>query len=60
MLKMMPGGGGIKAGQLAEAEQRMKVAESLICSMTKKERKDPSLLIGDITAASRLRFASTT
>lgn len=52
---MMPGGAGIKASQLAEAEQRMKVAESLICSMTKKERKNPSLLIGDISATSRLK-----
>ena len=55
MLKMMPGGGGVTGNQLAAAEQRMKVAESLICSMTKRERKEPNLLIGDITARSRLK-----
>mmetsp|Transcript_47734 Transcript_47734/g.74473 ORF Transcript_47734/g.74473 Transcript_47734/m.74473 type:complete len:198 (+) Transcript_47734:195-788(+) len=55
MLKMMPGGGGISQAQLAEAEARMKVAESLVCSMTKKERKDPSWLITDISGRSRIR-----
>jgi len=54
MLKMMPGAGGISDKQLAEAETRLKVSESMVCSMTKKERADPSLLVSDITARSRL------
>ena len=55
MLKMMPGAAGISAGKLAEAEERLKVSESMISSMTKKERKNPALLTTDITAQSRLR-----
>ena len=54
MLKMMPGAAGISAGKLAEAEERLKVSESMISSMTKKERKNPLLLTSDITARSRL------
>jgi len=55
MLKMMPGAAGISAGKLAEAEERLKVSESMISSMTLKERKNPALLTTDITAQSRLR-----
>jgi len=55
MLKMMPGAAGISAGKLAEAEERLKVSESMIGSMTKMERKDPSLLTMDITAQSRIK-----
>eukprot|EP00287_Rhodomonas_sp_CCMP768_P016858 CAMPEP_0202815056 /NCGR_PEP_ID=MMETSP1389-20130828/5998_1 /ASSEMBLY_ACC=CAM_ASM_000865 /TAXON_ID=302021 /ORGANISM="Rhodomonas sp., Strain CCMP768" /LENGTH=486 /DNA_ID=CAMNT_0049486931 /DNA_START=253 /DNA_END=1713 /DNA_ORIENTATION=- len=54
MLKMMPGAGGISDKQLAAAEERLKVAESMICSMTRKERADPGLLLSDISAKSRL------
>ena len=35
---------GISAAKLAEAEERLKVSESMICSMTKGERKNPALL----------------
>jgi len=54
MLKMMPGAAGISAAKLAEAEERLKVSESMIGSMTVKERKNPALLTSDITAQSRL------
>uniref|UniRef100_A0A6U6C508 Signal recognition particle SRP54 subunit M-domain domain-containing protein n=2 Tax=Guillardia theta TaxID=55529 RepID=A0A6U6C508_GUITH len=54
MLKMLPGASGISSDQLAQAELRLKIAESMINSMTKKERKNPSLLTSDITAKSRL------
>merc|ERR1719183_2446847 len=54
MLKMMPGAAGISGAKLAEAEERLKISESMISSMTKKERKNPLLLTSDITAQSRL------
>merc|ERR1719183_1370335 len=54
MLKMMPGAAGISGAKLAEAEERLKISESMIGSMTIKERKDPGLLTSDITAQSRL------
>jgi len=52
---MMPGAAGISAGKLAEAEERLKVSESMIASMTKVERKNPTLLTMDITAQSRIK-----
>merc|ERR1719263_2679442 len=45
--KMMPGMGGVDASQIAAAEDRIKIHESLIRSMTPKERRDPALLIRD-------------
>mmetsp|Transcript_12402 Transcript_12402/g.29528 ORF Transcript_12402/g.29528 Transcript_12402/m.29528 type:complete len:574 (+) Transcript_12402:81-1802(+) len=53
--KMMPGMGGIGNEQMRQAEARLKKNEAMICSMTKKERQDPGLLITDTTARSRLR-----
>lgn len=53
--KMMPGlGGQISANQIKEVEQRLKKNKSMICSMTKKERRNPELLITDPTARNRL------
>lgn len=53
--KMMPGlGGQISASQIKEVEQRLKKNRAMICSMTKKERLNPELLITDPTARSRL------
>ena len=53
--KMMPGMGGVDASQIAAAEDRIKIHESLIRSMTPKERGDPALLIRDKSALSRQR-----
>ena len=53
--KMMPGlGGQISANQIKEVEQRLKKNKSMICSMTKKERRNPDLFITDPTARNRL------
>jgi signal recognition particle subunit SRP54 len=54
MLKMMPGAAGISGAKLAEAEERLKISESMISSMTKKERSDPSLLLTSSSKTSRL------
>lgn len=54
VMKMLPGIGKISDDQLAGAEQKLKVAKSMIQSMTKKERKNPELLIVDRTSRSRL------
>mmetsp|Transcript_43960 Transcript_43960/g.133928 ORF Transcript_43960/g.133928 Transcript_43960/m.133928 type:complete len:446 (-) Transcript_43960:248-1585(-) len=54
--KMIPGmAGQIDNSKIREIEKRMKKNESMINSMTKKERSDPALLITDRTARSRLR-----
>jgi signal recognition particle subunit SRP54 len=55
LAKMMPGMGGIGNDQLQAAEARLKKNEAMICSMTKKERQNPELLIADSTARSRLQ-----
>jgi signal recognition particle subunit SRP54 len=53
--KMMPGlGGQISASQIKDVELRLKKNKAMICSMTKKERCNPELLITDSTARSRL------
>jgi len=53
--KMMPGMGGIlNSKQISEVEARLKKNKAMICSMTKKERANPELLITDSTARSRL------
>ena len=53
--KMMPGlGGQISSSQIKEVEQRLKKNRAMICSMTKKERLNPELLITDPTARSRI------
>jgi len=53
--KMLPGMGGIDPQRIAEAELKAKVHTSLIQSMTKKERRNPDLLLRDKTALSRLK-----
>jgi signal recognition particle subunit SRP54 len=40
--------------KIREAEERLKRNKAMICSMTKKERANPELLITDSTARSRL------
>mmetsp|Transcript_18172 Transcript_18172/g.37870 ORF Transcript_18172/g.37870 Transcript_18172/m.37870 type:complete len:543 (-) Transcript_18172:31-1659(-) len=55
LLKMMPGMGKIDPSKLSEAENRLKIASSLIQSMTLRERRYPELLITDRTASSRLQ-----
>jgi signal recognition particle subunit SRP54 len=53
--KMIPGmAGNIDANQMRAVEKRLKKSEAMICSMTKKERADPDLLIKDSTARSRM------
>ncbi len=53
--KMLPGlGNMIDNTQLRQVEQRIKRSEAMICSMTKKERANPALLLMDRSARSRL------
>jgi len=53
--KMMPGmAGQLSNKKMREVEKRLKLNEAMICSMTKKERADPELLITHPTARSRL------
>mmetsp|Transcript_19131 Transcript_19131/g.28865 ORF Transcript_19131/g.28865 Transcript_19131/m.28865 type:complete len:573 (-) Transcript_19131:1438-3156(-) len=53
--KMLPGmSGALDSSKVREAETRLKKCEAMICSMTKKERVNPSLLLTDSTARSRL------
>jgi signal recognition particle subunit SRP54 len=53
--KMLPGMGNVlDSSRIREVEARLKKNEAMICSMTKKERADPELLIKDKTARSRL------
>jgi len=53
--KMLPGvGSQISNSQIREVEGRLKKNEALICSMTKKERANPELLISDATSRSRI------
>mmetsp|Transcript_12501 Transcript_12501/g.20365 ORF Transcript_12501/g.20365 Transcript_12501/m.20365 type:complete len:264 (+) Transcript_12501:115-906(+) len=53
--KMLPGMGGmIDNSQMKQVELRIKRSEAMICSMTKRERADPQLLMTDKSARSRL------
>ena len=53
--KMLPGMGNmINDSQLREVETRIKRSEAMICSMNKKERANPELLLTDRSARSRL------
>ncbi len=53
--KMLPGMGNmIDNSQLKQVEQRIKRSEAMICSMTKKERANPELLLTDRSARSRV------
>jgi len=54
--KMMPGmAGALDNSKMREVEVRLKKNEAMICSMTKKERSNPELLITDKSARSRIR-----
>jgi len=54
--KMMPGmAGALDNSKMREVEVRLKKNESMIFSMTKKERANPDLLITDKSARSRIR-----
>jgi signal recognition particle subunit SRP54 len=53
--KMLPGMGNmLNNSQIKEVDGRIKRSEALICSMNKKERANPELLLTDRTARSRL------
>lgn len=53
--KMIPGVSGMMDNsKMREVEKRLKKSESMIFSMTKKERASPELLITDKTARSRI------
>ena len=53
--KMLPGlGNMIDNSQLSMVEKRIKRSEAMICSMTKKERANPDLLLMDRSARSRV------
>lgn len=55
VMKMLPGmGGQVSGSKMAEAEARLKVADSLIKSMTRQERANPELLYAAPTAFSRV------
>lgn len=55
VMKMLPGiGGQLSSSKMAEAEGKLKVADSLIKSMTKKERAYPELLMSGKSARSRV------
>jgi signal recognition particle subunit SRP54 len=54
LLKMMPGMGNISESKLSTATQKLKVADSLINSMTPAERKEPELLFKVDGASNRL------
>jgi signal recognition particle subunit SRP54 len=56
VLKLLPGVSGmLKDDQLRAGEKRLRLAESIINSMTPKERSEPDLLTTDKTASSRVR-----
>jgi signal recognition particle subunit SRP54 len=53
--KMIPGmAGNIDANQMRAVEKRLKKNEAMICSMTKKERANPDLLLKDSSSRSRI------
>jgi signal recognition particle subunit SRP54 len=53
--KMLPGMGNmLDNSQLRQVEARIKRSEAMICSMNKKERANPELLLSDRSAPSRL------
>lgn len=54
LVKMMPGMSGVSDKKLADAAGKLKVADSLINSMTKKERAQPELLFAVDSSRSRV------
>ena len=56
VMKMIPGvGNQLSADKMQKAEAKLKLADSLIKSMTKKERSQPELLFSDPTGNSRMK-----
>ena len=53
LMKMMPGANGMSDREMQEAEKSLKVAQSLIMSMTPQERQFPDMLVAGASAASR-------
>jgi signal recognition particle subunit SRP54 len=53
LMKMMPGMSGMSDREMQEAEKSLKVAKSLIMSMTPQEREFPDMLVAGATADSR-------
>jgi len=53
LMKMMPGTNGMSDREMQEAEKSLKVAQSLIMSMTPTERQFPDMLVAGATAESR-------
>ena len=53
LMKMLPGMNGMNDREVQEAENSLKVARSLIMSMTTKERQFPDILVAGATAESR-------
>ena len=53
LMKMMPGMSGMSDREMQEAEKSLKVAKSLIMSMTPQERQFPDMLVAGATAESR-------
>ena len=47
MMSMIPGMGSVSKEQISAAEKKLAKYDSLIGSMTKRERADPRLLITD-------------
>ncbi|PXF44869.1 Signal recognition particle protein [Gracilariopsis chorda] len=54
VMKMLPGVGSISSAKMAQAEAKLKLADSLIKSMTVKERTNPELLYSGGSARSRI------
>ncbi|KAI0563419.1 signal recognition particle SRP54 ffh [Gracilaria domingensis] len=54
VMKMLPGVGSISSSKMAQAEAKLKLADSLIKSMTIQERTNPELLYSGGSARSRL------
>jgi signal recognition particle subunit SRP54 len=53
LMKMMPGTSGMSDREMQDAEKSLKVANSLIMSMTPQERQFPDMLVAGPTAESR-------
>ena len=53
LMKLLPGMSSISEREMQEAEKSLKVAKSLIFSMTSKERRFPDILVAGATAQSR-------
>ena len=53
LMKMMPGANGMSDREMQEAEKSLKVAQSLIMSMTPQERQFPDMLVAGASAESR-------